>query len=211
MKIIKHIIFDLDGVLLVDSNGNDIHSGCFLQAIQTVIPEINITTEFHDTNLKGITTKEKLKKLAISEELSNKITSLKNELVNHFINNSIESDTLKKELCKTLVFLDYTLYCVSNSDRNIVEICLLKLGILDYFSGIISKSDVKETKPSPTPYLYLYTKFHLEPTSCLVLEDSPSGIESARLSGANIMEISNHSNVTLEKILFHIKSLNNMK
>ena len=200
--MIKHIIFDLDGVLFGDiSGGNDYHDILFINAVNTVNPSLNLTKEYHDTNLQGMTSKNKLKIMSVSEDESRKIIALKKELARVFIVENIVPTAEQKEMCKKLVNLNYNLYCVSNSDRSIIEMCLNGLEIMNYFSGIIGKEDVIENKPNPEPYLKAYSTFNLDAKECLIIEDSVSGIESARASGGNVLEVLGVRDISLEKIL----------
>lgn len=48
---------------------------------------------------------------------------------------------------------------------------------------IVSSEDVSQGKPAPDPYLAAAARLHLEPASCVVLEDSTSGIRAARAAG----------------------------
>jgi sugar-phosphatase len=54
------------------------------------------------------------------------------------------------------------------------------LPIPQYF---VSADDVSEGKPSPRPYLQAAALLKLEPQECLVFEDAPAGVESARRAG----------------------------
>jgi len=209
--MIKYILFDLDGVLFGNvSDGADCHSMLFIGAVNTIIPNILLTKEYHDNNLNGMTTINKLKILAVSAEESNIITYLKKELLAALINNIVPNNT-QKEMCKILFSLKYQLYCVSNSDRSIVEKCLNSLEIMDYFSDIIGKEDCTEHKPSPKPYLTAYSRWNINPNECLIIEDSIYGIESARLSGGNVLRVSNVYDVSFEKILKCINNINTIQ
>jgi HAD superfamily hydrolase (TIGR01509 family) len=204
--MIKHILFDLDGVLFGDIlGGNDYHAALFINAVNKIQPNIKLTREYHDSNLEGMTTIHKLKLLDVSQDESKRIISLKKELIKEFVTNNIRPNENQIEMCKTLCALKYTLYCVSNSDRMIIETCLKGLKIIDYFSGFIGKEDVVENKPNPEPYLTAYSRFNLKATQCLIIEDSVSGIASAKASGGNILEVSGVDDVTLSKILKRIE------
>jgi HAD superfamily hydrolase (TIGR01509 family) len=207
--MIKHILFDLDGVLFGDiSGGRDYHDALFIKAINTILPDIKITQEYHDSKLQGMTTVNKLKFLRISEDDSKRIISLKKELITDYITNHLVPNESQMNMCKQLTMLKYTLYCVSNSDRSVIEMCLKGLNIIEYFSGFIGKEDVKENKPNPEPYLRAYSRFNLNPTDSLVIEDSVSGIASAKASGGNVLEVSGTRDVSFAKILKAIDTIN---
>lgn len=57
-------------------------------------------------------------------------------------------------------------------------------GFLEQFSAIVSGEDTQEGKPSPEPYLRGAEKLGVRPEACLVVENAPIGIESAKRAGA---------------------------
>ena len=60
---------------------------------------------------------------------------------------------------------------------------LSPLGLYDFFDKICSGYEVEHGKPAPDIYLYGAASLGLAPGSCLALEDSPTGIESAFRAG----------------------------
>lgn len=55
--------------------------------------------------------------------------------------------------------------------------------------SVVSADDVTSLKPHPEPYLRAAANLKVNITKCVVLEDSPSGIEAAVASGANVVGI----------------------
>lgn len=202
--MIKSIVFDLDGVLF---DGCDFHAKMFIQAVSTVAPELNITREFHDAHLNALPTKHKLKKLGIDSATAEQIYALKQRLTEREIGKHIHPDKKVEDICITLKTLGYSIYCVSNSIRATVYVCLSGMGVSQYFSGIITNEDTSAPKPSPEPYLMLYRQHGLNPEECLILEDSEYGIQSARASGAHLLPVRDCNDVTLDAILRRIDEL----
>jgi sugar-phosphatase len=54
-------------------------------------------------------------------------------------------------------------------------------------SVIVGGDTVEETKPNPEPYLLAAHRLHVEARECVVFEDAPSGIVSAKLAGAFVV------------------------
>jgi sugar-phosphatase len=54
---------------------------------------------------------------------------------------------------------------------------------------LVTADDVKNGKPHPEPYLKGAERMGLDPTNCLVFEDAPAGIESARAGGMRVIGI----------------------
>lgn len=64
---------------------------------------------------------------------------------------------------------------VSNSDRLIVDANLNHLGLESARQITVSRNDVRDGKPYPEPYLRAAWLLNVEPSECIVLEDSPTG------------------------------------
>lgn len=75
----------------------------------------------------------------------------------------------------------------SSSLREGIDIKLDILGIRQYFSVIVTGSDVKEHKPHPAAYLYAMEELHLSPEDCVVFEDSLTGIEAGLGAGCKVI------------------------
>ncbi len=54
---------------------------------------------------------------------------------------------------------------------------------LSSFDAVITADECKRGKPDPEPYLNAATKLGLEPGDCVVVENAPLGIESAKRAG----------------------------
>ena len=80
-------------------------------------------------------------------------------------------------------------YCVaSGGAHEKMQITLGKTGLLSLFEDdIYSTSDVGREKPSPDIYLYAAHKMGgIKPSKCLVIEDSPLGVEGGRRAGMTV-------------------------
>ena len=54
---------------------------------------------------------------------------------------------------------------------------------------LISADDVTEGKPSPEPYLKGAAALRIAPADCVVFEDTPAGVESARAGGMRVIAL----------------------
>lgn len=71
----------------------------------------------------------------------------------------------------------------SGGHREIVVKTLDALGLTPYFGTIVAMEDVEHGKPAPDPFLEAARRLGVEPSACLVFEDSPTGIEAAKAAG----------------------------
>src|SRR5262249_20091160 len=57
--------------------------------------------------------------------------------------------------------------------------------------NLVTADDVKDGKPSPEPYLKGAALLHASLADCLVFEDTPAGIASARAAGMRVIALGN--------------------
>ncbi|MEO1089560.1 MAG: HAD family phosphatase [Pseudomonadota bacterium] len=72
---------------------------------------------------------------------------------------------------------------VSNSDRLIVEANLRAVGISAPRRVVVSRNDVREGKPHAEPYQRAAWLLGVEPSRCIVVEDSPTGASAGVAAG----------------------------
>ncbi|NIA28462.1 MAG: HAD-IA family hydrolase [Actinobacteria bacterium] len=60
---------------------------------------------------------------------------------------------------------------------------VLPVGIYNSFDAIITDKDTARGKPFPDPYLMATEKLDVSPGQCIVIENAPMGIDSAKAAG----------------------------
>jgi HAD superfamily hydrolase (TIGR01509 family) len=78
---------------------------------------------------------------------------------------------------------------VSGSARDSVTASLTTLGILDRFDTLVCAGDYTHSKPHPEPFLLAAKQLGVDPTLCLVFEDTDMGIQSATAAGMASVKI----------------------
>ncbi|MBN1134050.1 MAG: HAD family phosphatase [Methanosarcinaceae archaeon] len=84
--------------------------------------------------------------------------------------------------CLNLLKKRYLLAVVSGADRAIVHSIIYRF-FPGLFDAVVSGEDVREGKPSPEPYLKAVEILNLQKDECIVFENAPMGIESAKRAG----------------------------
>jgi HAD superfamily hydrolase (TIGR01509 family) len=59
------------------------------------------------------------------------------------------------------------------------------------FEVVVTRDDVTHAKPHPEPYLTAARRLGVAPVACAVLEDAPSGVESAHRAGMTVVAVPN--------------------
>lgn len=80
----------------------------------------------------------------------------------------------------------------SGSTRHEIMAVLTKLKqgeLLTYFNTIVTSEDVQRGKPSPEGYLLSTQRLEVRPEQCLVIEDTPHGIEAAKTAGMYVVAL----------------------
>ena len=62
-----------------------------------------------------------------------------------------------------------------------------RLGILDRFDVVVCGDMVERRKPAPDPYLRAAELLGVDPVRCVAVEDSPTGIGSAKAAGCHVI------------------------
>ena len=70
-----------------------------------------------------------------------------------------------------------------------IDFVLDNLGIRNFFEAIVSADDVSVSKPHPDTFLKCAIQLGLEPADCVVFEDAPKGVESAKNAGMDCVAI----------------------
>lgn len=78
---------------------------------------------------------------------------------------------------------DIGIAVASSSAVQQIEANLQMSGIRDYFSIIVSGSEVNQGKPEPDIFLLAAKRLHCAPEECFVFEDSENGIRAGYAAG----------------------------
>jgi HAD superfamily hydrolase (TIGR01509 family) len=193
-------IFDLDGVLI---DSKELHFEALNEALREISPEFEISHRDHSTKYDGLSTSRKLEMLHAEKGLLienfDKVWKLKQEITVRMLG-EIEFD---QELVSFMDFLKgqgIKLAVASNSVRKTIDIVLEKLGILSFFSLILSNEDVTSSKPHPEIYWKTMMHFQAVPDATVIFEDSYVGRLAAQRSGARLIPIENRQDLTWQKI-----------
>ena len=73
-----------------------------------------------------------------------------------------------------------------------------------YFDVIVDGHQVNKPKPAPDIYLKAAELLNVKPTNCIVLEDSPTGIEAGRAAGMRLIGVET-TPATFQSVDLHIQ------
>jgi len=77
---------------------------------------------------------------------------------------------------------------VTATRRHLVEVALTTIGAHN-FDITVAGDEVEQTKPHPEPYLTAARKLGVDPRHSVAVEDSPTGVTSARAAGCVVVAV----------------------
>jgi HAD superfamily hydrolase (TIGR01509 family) len=95
------------------------------------------------------------------------------------------------EFLAELAELDVPCAVASSSAVETISLILSKSGLDVFFSITVSGDEVANGKPAPDIFLEAAGRLDVPPERCLVIEDSPHGIEGARAAGMETVGFAN--------------------
>jgi HAD superfamily hydrolase (TIGR01509 family) len=87
----------------------------------------------------------------------------------------------------------WTLGLASSSNRPLIDTALALSGLDKFFAATVSSEEVARGKPDPDVYLEAADRLGAAPERCAAVEDSHSGIRSAKTAGMRVIAIPNPS------------------
>lgn len=79
----------------------------------------------------------------------------------------------------------------SGSPRGQVEMILHGMGVASRFRVVVAGDDVLKTKPAPDVYVQAVEKLGVEKSFCVAVEDSATGVASAKTAGLRVIAVPN--------------------
>jgi HAD superfamily hydrolase (TIGR01509 family) len=100
-------------------------------------------------------------------------------------------------------------FCVASSSQlERIRLCLTKTRLIDYFEpNIFSASMVENGKPAPDLFLHAAGTMGYAPENCLVIEDSPAGIQAAKAAGMTVFAFTGASHAPASNLRPTVESL----
>lgn len=179
-------IFDMDGVI-VDSN--PYHKIALRQFCEKHGHKLT-ETELRE-KIYGRTNKDWIPNLFgnITPELARKYANEKEALFRKLYAADIKPVSGLIEFLEELDLKGLPRAIATSAPRENVDFTLDKTGTQGYFKVILDESFVSKGKPDPEIYLKTATALNRPPQQCIVIEDSLSGVMSAKAAGCRVIGV----------------------
>ena len=185
-KTIRGVIFDLDGVLINSST-------CHRAAFEKVFEGFGIA-DFDYSSYAGCRTRDVIEDvfrragLRVSSETIVEVAREKTRLARKLF----DAKNLLADGCRSMLSElapQYRLALATSGSRQSGEFFLDLVGCHEIFQSLLSGDEVVNAKPQPEIYLRTIDRLGLEPSECVIVEDSIAGIEAAHAAGAIVVGI----------------------
>ena len=177
--MLKAVIFDMDGVLI---DSMPYHADAWVAVFANVGIKIQRDDiyKIEGSNHIGVIKLvfEKAGRIPEPEDF-HKLAEEKKEIFS-----KINKATVFEGIYELIDILKnkYALAVVSGSDKAVVKELIGRF-FPDTFSVMVTGNDVKEGKPSPLSYLKAVEMLKVRKDECIVIENAPLGVESAKRAG----------------------------
>lgn len=178
----KAFLFDFDGVI------TDSEPYVFEVLKQMIKDNFGIELPYSDINMTIGCSDRKVAEYIANEYHIDYSVELSEKLKKNYPDYYFEYEGIKpfpylRDLLSILKDRGRKVAIVSSTDRAHLEAALSRMGLSGFINTIISGSDVQNKKPSPEPYLKGIEALSVDKQDAVVIEDSPTGIQSAVNAG----------------------------
>lgn len=187
-NLIQALIFDFDGVLV----SSDVYR---FNTVQPIAAKYGILLgEELIKPMRGKTTANML------QELIPESPDIINSIVNEYKKVQAENSTqFVAPIDFTVQFIrqyqgDLPIAVASMSSRETIARLTKYFGIFDKFSHITGREEVTKHKPDPEVYLKTAATLKVDPSSCMVFEDTVIGVQAALSANMNCSVVLNNLN-----------------
>jgi len=178
------IIFDMDGVLI---NSEPLH----IQSWKLVLKKygFNFADSWFDKWI-GVPDNQICNEIIQEYCLNSDVNELLSKKQFHFRDIRERESLLFPGIMEALRLIKkFPKAIVTSSSKDDAYYIVEKENLYDFFRVIITSDDVSNCKPDPEPYLIAAQKLKIPPNNCIALEDSYSGIKSAKAANMTVYGI----------------------
>lgn len=178
------IIFDMDGVLI---DSEPLHA----QAWEALFMDLG---HAHDHGMTyrdyiGVADAVFLRDFLAKHQRAESPAELHSRKLQHLYRLIRQHRPIYQELHELVPALAqrYRLAVASSSNQEVIDVVLDVAGLTQYFQFTIGGDAVRKHKPDPEIYLAATSQLGLAPDQCCAIEDSPTGIQSAKTAGLKVI------------------------
>ena len=180
MKNYNTVLFDMDGVIV---DGMPYHIKSWKDALSTIDMSVSDLDIYLMEGMTGRETMEifaRRSDISITDETADKIVKLKRKIFNDIFTVTLIKGI--KDFLSELKDRHYNLALVTGTRLEVVK-KVLQDGLENIFAVIVTGEMVNKGKPNPEPYMKAVDELKATKENCIVIENAPAGITSAKGAG----------------------------
>jgi beta-phosphoglucomutase len=175
------VIFDVDGVM-VDSYRAHFETWQLLATrVNRTISEQQFAARFGRTSRAIMT--ELWPELELTDAAIQSLDDRKEADYREFVSQNFPAMPGVHDLIHALHAAGIRLAVGSSGPPENVSLALERLGAARLFQAVVTGKDVHRGKPDPEVFLIAARRLDIDPSRCVILEDSPAGLSAARSAG----------------------------
>jgi HAD superfamily hydrolase (TIGR01509 family) len=182
----KAIVFDLDGVLW---DGEPLYHEAFNVVLT---PYSMVVTPEEYTNIIGSSVEAAwewvLRQKGIDEPVE-KFLPLYDAAVMELLAHPVEPLPGVRDVLRELHARKIPVGLASASLRNWIDATLAGIGLAGQFQTTVAANEVAHAKPAPDLYLKAAENLGIDPKFCVAVEDTRTGVRSARNAGMYVIQV----------------------
>jgi HAD superfamily hydrolase (TIGR01509 family) len=185
-QVIKAVIFDVDGLLL---DTERVALAAYLEAASR--SGINATEElFMSLVGRNWATSQGLLKDALgTDDAETMLAEWPRTFESRVLGAGIPKKPGADEVIHMLVKRETPVALATSTSRDLATDRLRSAGLLEHFEVIVTGDEVANGKPAPDIFLLAAERLDIEPTACIVLEDSEPGVRAGDRAGMRVLMV----------------------
>lgn len=206
---IDAILFDFDGVVVQSEHVYDVATRNL-----AAFYKLDVPPSFFDAN-RGISASifyERFKQTFNLEIDDEELVRKGKEFVWQAFSNSVYLTAGFQQFYDKIKAQGKPAALVTATARSLLDEIFQNSGLQLSFDYVVTSSDVQQSKPAPDPYLKACDYLKVNPGSTLVIEDSPTGLVSAKTAGCQTVAITtSYGRDTLKEAHFVVDSFGELE
>lgn len=184
--MIKAAIFDIDGTLIDSMAIWDELGARYLRGL-SIEPEKDLGKILYPMTIaEGVRYLKTRYELPETEE---EIRAGLNSIVERFYREEVQLKDGAAELLKHFRADNIPMMLATIGEPELENAALVRLGVRDYFMGMLNCEDLNTSKKEPLIYLKAAGRMHTKPEETLVFEDVYQAVRSAKAAGFKVCAI----------------------